>query len=210
MPDSKPTIVPLDRSRLGDAAKLLADAFYEDPMASYMIPEEHNRHDGLRRMMRRCLSYGMLYGRVETTEDLEGVAAWIPPKYVKFNFFRLLRSGMIIVPWILGRAAAKRFSQAMSDAGRLHAKHAPGRHWYLFILAVAPNAQRRGVGTTLMEHGLARIDGQNLPCYLETSSQKNVEYYPRHGFEMREKTTVAGGSLGVWAFLRQPGKTKAD
>ncbi|MEA1952289.1 MAG: GNAT family N-acetyltransferase [Planctomycetota bacterium] len=205
MSDSKPTIVPLDRSRLGDAAELLVDAFYDDPMAAYMVPDESKRRGKLRQMMRRFLSYGMLYGHVETTEDFQGLAAWIPPEYVKFNFWRMLRSGMIVVPWILGRAAAKRFSQAMAEGDRLHAKHAPGQHWYLFILAVGPHTQRSGVGTALIQHGLARIDRQGLPCYLETTSQKNVEYYPRHGFDMVEETSVGNGLLNVWGFLRQPG-----
>lgn len=204
MPNPKPTIVPLNRSRLGDATELLADAFLDDPFAAYMIPDESQRRRGIKRMMGRCLSYGMLYGHVDTTENLDGVAAWVKPEYVKFNFMRMLRSGMIAIPWILGRAATRRFSQAMSDADRLHSKHAPGRHWYLFILAAGPNSQRRGVGTALMRHGLARIDAQGLPCFLETTAQKNVEYYPRHGFEMVETATVGDGPLGVWAFLRQP------
>ena len=141
-----------------------------------------------------------------TTDHFEGLAVWIKPKYVNFNFIRTLRSGMIAVPWILGRVAARRFYQAMADGSRLHAKHAPGRHWYLFILAARPDAQRRGVGTALIRHGLARIDEQGLPCYLETTSPKNVEYYPRHGFEMVEETASGGGLLHVWAFLRQAGK----
>lgn len=205
MTDSKPTIVPLERSRLGDAAELLADAFFDDPFARYMIPDESKRRRTIGRMMGRCLSYGMLYGHVETTENFEGIAVWIKPEYVNFNFFRTLRSGMIAIPWILGRAAARRFSRAMADGSRLHAKHAPGRHWYLFILAARPDAQRRGVGTALMRHGLARVDEQGLPCYLETSSPKNVAYYPRHGFKMVEETGLGDGSLSMWAFLRQAG-----
>jgi len=184
MPDSKPTIVPLKRSQLKDAAGLLADAFFDDPLASYMVPDKNKRRRELSRMMGRCLSYGMLYGHVETTENLEGVAAWVKPEYVKFNFYRMLRSGMIAIPWILGLGATRRFNRVLSDGDRLHAKYAPGRHWYLFILAANPNAQRRGGGTALMNRGLARIDAQGLPCYLETMSHKNVAYYPRHGFEM--------------------------
>ncbi len=204
MSDSTLSIVSLDRYQLDDASELLVDAFYDDPMASFMIPDETKRRGVLRPVMRRFLSYAMLYGHVETTDDLQGIAAWILPEYVKFNFWRMLRSGMIAVPWIMGRAAAKRFSKAMSEGDRIHAKHAPGRHWYLFILAVVPNSQRSGVGTALVEHGFARIDRQGLPCYLETTSQKNIKYYPRHGFEMVEETNAGNNSLNIWGFLRQP------
>ena len=199
---SKPTIVPLQPSLRSEAVELLADAFFDDPFSRYMIPDESKRRRGVARMMGRCLNYGMLYGHVETTEDLEGLAVWLKPQYANFNFPRLLRSGMIFVPWILGRSASRRFSRANKMADRLHAKYAAESHWYLFILAVRPDCQRRGVGGALLRHGLARIDAQGLPCYLETTSKKNLDYYPRHGFEMVEHKSLDGEAVDFWAFLR--------
>ena len=65
MPDAKPNVVPLERLRLGEAADLLADAFFDDPFASYMIPDQSKRRRTVSRMMGRCMSYGMLYGHVD-------------------------------------------------------------------------------------------------------------------------------------------------
>ena len=207
VPDSKPTIVPLKPSRQVEAVELLADAFFDDPFSQYMIPDESKRRRGVTRMMGRCLNYGILYGHVETTfsaSRMEGLAVWIKPQYVNFNFARTLRSGMIFLPLLLGRGASRRFSHALESASRLHAEHAPGRHWHLFILAIRPDFQRRGVGTTLMQHGLARIDAAGLPCYLETTAEKNLDYYPRHGFEMVGREGLDGDGVNFWAFLRRP------
>ena len=201
---SKPTIVPLDSSRWGEAVELQVDALFDEPVIQYIFPDKSKRRRGLTHMMARSIKYGMLYGHVETTEDLEGLAVWVKPQYVNFNFICTLRSGMIFLPLLLGRGASRRFSHALESASRLHAEHAPGRHWHLFILAIRPDFQRRGVGTTLMQHGLARIDAAGLPCYLETTAEKNLDYYPRHGFEMVGREGLDGDGVNFWAFLRRP------
>lgn len=208
MADSERTIVPLDPSRRSEAAELLADAFFDDPLSQYIIPDESKRRHGITRMMARCLHYGMLYGHVETTEEMEGLAVWIKPKYMDFNFIRTVRSGLIFVSWLLGRSAMQRFSKANKVADRLHAKYAAESHWYLFVLAAKSGCQRRGVGTALMQHGLARIDAEGLPCYLETNTEKNVGYYLGQGFEMVEHDSIGEGNLGFWAFLRDPKSPK--
>ena len=53
-----------------------------------------------------------------------------------------------------------------------------------------------------MQHGLARVDTEGLPCYLETTAEKNLDYYPRHGFEMVARESFDGGDVNFWAFLR--------
>jgi GNAT superfamily N-acetyltransferase len=67
----------------------------------------------------------------------------------------------------------------------------PGRHpaqpyWYLEVVGVDPMAQRLGIGTRLLEPVLALVDETGQPCYLETMTARNVVWYQRLGFEVRE------------------------
>jgi ribosomal protein S18 acetylase RimI-like enzyme len=54
--------------------------------------------------------------------------------------------------------------------------------WYLEVLSVRPESQRRGLGTRLLEPILERADRDGMPCCLETSDPSNVAYYERFGF----------------------------
>ena len=49
---------------------------------------------------------------------------------------------------------------------------------------------------------LARIDSEHLPCYLETTEERNVPFYERHGFKVVEIDKVQDTPMMFWAMLR--------
>lgn len=63
--------------------------------------------------------------------------------------------------------------------------HLAGRsHFYLHVLAVKPEYQRRGLGALLLSWGLQKADALGLESYLEASSA-GKKLYETHGFEVR-------------------------
>ena len=63
-------------------------------------------------------------------------------------------------------------------------------HWYLYLLAVG--ARGMGIGSALLDHGLARADASGLPAHLEATSEGAARLYERHGF--RTTATIAPGA----------------
>jgi GNAT superfamily N-acetyltransferase len=73
---------------------------------------------------------------------------------------------------------------------KVEAAHNDEPHWYLVVLSVRPDSQRRGLGSRLVEPILERADRQGLPCRLETSDPANV-FYQRFGFEVTDPAFAA-------------------
>ena len=65
-------------------------------------------------------------------------------------------------------------------------------HWYLYLLAVDAGARGMGIGSALLDHGLARADASGLPAHLEATSEGAARLYERHGF--RTTATIAPGA----------------
>jgi ribosomal protein S18 acetylase RimI-like enzyme len=61
-----------------------------------------------------------------------------------------------------------------------------GDAWYLSIIAVAPQAQGRGLGGRLLTPTLAEADAAGAACYLETFGPRSIKFYERLGFIARE------------------------
>ncbi len=80
----------------------------------------------------------------------------------------------------------------------------PGPHWYLWGLAVDPDCQSRGLGTLLMQPGLAQADQEHLPCYLETHAAHNISFYEKRGFKLVRSEKVPGIDVPFWCFVRMP------
>ncbi len=198
------TVVPLLESQVDEAAELAVRAFRSDPMMRYVFPDEDSRRRHGKWFLQRCIRYGLRCGLVHTTQDLAGVAAWIRPEHTPMRLVQVLRSGMLAAPCKLGWSAFRRFLTLTKAMENAHQQAASGRHWYLLLLVVDPSHQRRGVGTALLAPGLAQVDNDALPCYLETTTEGNTTYYRRHGFEVWAQQTVSPGVPSFWPMVREP------
>jgi ribosomal protein S18 acetylase RimI-like enzyme len=84
-------------------------------------------------------------------------------------------------------------------------RHRPDEpHWYVSHLAVAPEAQGRGIGGRLLDHGLRRADANHVGTYLETANPANLAFYARHGLREVGLVDVAGAPP-VWLLWRPAG-----
>jgi len=200
------TVVPLLESQVDAAAELGVRAFRNDPMMQYVFPDEDRRQRHGKWFLERCIRYGLRCGTVHTTEDFAGVVAWIRPEHTPMRLIQVLRSGMLAAPCKLGWPTFRRFLRLTKAMEAAHQQATPGRHWYLLLLVVDPPHQRRGVGSALLAPGLAQVDNDGLPSYLETTTEQNTTYYRKHGFEAWGPQTVAAGVPSFWPMLREPRK----
>ena len=98
----------------------------------------------------------------------------------------------------------------LAGLDRMEARHPQDRpHWYLFILGTEPAAQGRGLGSALLAQVLARIDADGMPAYLESSNERNLALYGRHGFEITSEVTIPGGPR-IWPMWREPHPSTDD
>jgi ribosomal protein S18 acetylase RimI-like enzyme len=188
----------LRRATAADAHRLktvLAEAFYEDPVLSWLLPDQRSREARLRRFFAIELRYlGLPHGHVWTTEDLSGTAislpasAWHPP----------LRA--VLLEGRLFGAQLPRATRLQLATDRRHLREP---HHYFRDIGVLPEAQGRGLGSALMRPTLERCDREGLPAYLEASSERSAALYERLGFRVTEELRI-GGSPPLWLMLREP------
>jgi GNAT superfamily N-acetyltransferase len=82
--------------------------------------------------------------------------------------------------------------------------HPSTPHYYLAILGTDPDAQGRGIGSALLQPTLETCDRDAIPAYLESSKERNVDFYARHGFRVTGELQMPDGPR-VWPMWRDPG-----
>jgi len=195
-------IQELNPNDLERAAATMGQAFETDPMVQWMSPDAATRARFSRQFTRVPLRYGLRYGRVTESNDAQAVSIWIPPER-PLSMMGLIRCGMLAMPFQIGLAPFSRFLSANKEMGRFHDEHASEPHWYLFAIGVSPKLQGRGLGTALIAEGLQRADQDGCPCYLETSSERNVPYYERFGFRVVGEAPLGKDGPPGWAMRRE-------
>ena len=174
---------------------MLADAFYEDPLFCWLMPDDSKRQARLRRFFAIELRHLALpRGRVWTTSDLAGAALSLPPGAWHVPLRATLLEGTAFGIHLL-RAA---WYQAATDL-----RHVRRPHYYVRDIGVHPNMQGRGLGSALLRPTLDRCDREGLPAYLEASSERNAALYERLGFRTTRELRV-GGSPPLRLMLRRP------
>jgi GNAT superfamily N-acetyltransferase len=183
---------------------MLAEAFFDDPVFAWLMPEDSKRRARLRRYFGVDLRwYSLPRGRVWTTADLSGAALTLPPGKWRVPPHTTLLQGSAFG---LRLARAARMGATM-EWRHAHELRAP--HYYVRDIGVHPDQQGKGLGSALLRPTLDRCDRERLPAYIEASSERSAALYERLGFQHVKELRV-GGSPPLWLMIRPPHSTPAS
>jgi ribosomal protein S18 acetylase RimI-like enzyme len=196
--------ISLERAHTHQAMAALGRAFADDPLMKYVLPDDDKRPQATPELYGGIIRYALLYGKAYTTSNVDGAACWLPPEQSSPTLLRMLKAGMLKVPFLLGWKSYQRLNEFEAQAEILHKRHATKPHWYLWALGVDPACQGKGTGGVLLQPIIAQADADKTPCYLETQNEKNLPFYEKHGFKVSEQKEVFKNAVTTWAMLRQP------
>jgi ribosomal protein S18 acetylase RimI-like enzyme len=193
-----PEVTPATASDRAPIAETLKEAFVDDPLAIWMLPDERSRPG---RMLRQFdVELRVVYlplGTVWTTSDNRGAAVWRPPG--RIPTMTVLRA----IPEELRALGLKALGSSFTVA-RVMPRFPKQPYWYLHGLGVRTADQGKGIGSALLRPVLDRCDDSGLPAYLITATQPNIAFYSRHGFEVTNETQVPHSGPRIWTMWRDP------
>lgn len=201
--DGSRTVRPFVRADIAAAAGMLARAFADDPVMTWIFPDDQMRQRRLPPFFAGSLRDASL--RHDGTEvvvadgAMLGCAIWMPPGTWRPSIARQL----IALPGLIVRLGS-RLAVASTTYGTMVRFHPEQPHWYLSGIGTDPPVQGTGVGSELMRSRLVRCDASGLPAYLESSKQRNVPFYERHGFRVTRELQIPGGGPSIWLMWRDP------
>ncbi|AYA25991.1 MAG: GNAT family N-acetyltransferase [Rhodococcus sp. (in: high G+C Gram-positive bacteria)] len=184
-------------------APVVAEAFVDDPVFTWMFPDEHHRIRRMTRFFAADARHHMVpLGATDIAESdgvVGGAAMWAPPGRWRSDMWTSLR----LLPGFCA-ALGRYMKRGRQVDETLDAAHPGEPHWYLSTIGTSPAARGTGLGTALMKAGLDRADAEHAPAYLESSKEANVPYYERFGFEVTRAIVVPDGGPTLWGMWRQP------
>jgi len=197
------TPVRADSSTVDAAASDLGAAFVDDPILSWFMRDDAQRHTARQRFFRVLMRESALVdGEIERPSTGGGAAVWLPSE--KAGAQPLLRE-LRALPMLIhatGMARFKRLTELRDAMDRHHPTDRP--HDYLWFLGVHPDAQGAGVGSRLLQARTGRLDRLGRPAWLETATPRNVPLYQRFGFEITAEYRPAVDGPLIWGMWREP------
>ena len=198
-------LLPLKKEQLKEASVVCSRAFMDDPWTSYIIPDEKKRKITIHYMLESYLRLELMVGEIYTVSPkIEGVAGWMLSDR-KIGLITLLRSRFYIYAVKSGFRAFIRDGKIDDFYDKIKKKRAPKKHRYLALLAVDPKFQGKGYRGALLKPMLKRLDKEKMPCWVDTSREKNISFYSHFGFRVMHQEEYRGSGLVITAMQRDPG-----
>ena len=181
-------------------AAQLAHTFADDPITNFVFRNEARRDAALRTFFSTLMrTEYMAFGGCYTTEGAIGAAIWGPAGKPFPTGLAGITSLLPVLPYV-----ATNLSKTLRFLNLVESMHPKEPHWYLATLGTAVDWQGKGVGSALLQPVLEHCDAEGLPCYLESSKERNVPFYRRHGFEVVKEVQLPSGGPTIWTMWRDP------
>jgi len=192
------SIEPLKGEELREAAKVAARAMAPTPFPMALFQGQQDSERGMETLF--GITFGRPPGKVllaKKDDQVIGVMRMVEWPHCQLS----LTQALWILPAML--VTLKGGAIRMLRGRSIWEKHHPKKpHYHLDPLAVAPEMQGQGIGSSLLRHFCEHVDQAKQAAYLGTDRPENVRLYERFGFSVIGKATALG--VRIYFMWRPP------
>tara|TARA_B110000438_G_C15763046_1_gene628218 strand:- start:396 stop:1001 length:606 start_codon:yes stop_codon:yes gene_type:complete len=183
--------VRADPTQFPDATACLTEAFLEDPVMSYIFEDK-----GHRPLLLSAFYANRLASRPDTDrlllplgEEKSAAALWVAPeknseKDASYSGAIAAAVAVLGENWVHNR---------LINLNSLIEAAPKTPHWYLAFIGTRPEAQGKGLASSLINAVTEICDSDKTPAYLESSNPENVSLYEKHGFKVTGEVALKNG-----------------
>ena len=181
-------IVPLEKLHVRKATAVIADAFVNEPGAVATIRKTPEKRLPLLRKYfgaQVALSLSQGASRCALLDgELVGAMIVTAPGAKPLSTLDMLK----LLPRMLSQSNPGILWRGIKSSMEDERNRPKAPNYCLDLLAVAPNFQGQGIGSTMLTHLTDTADREELLTYLSTTDPKTLPFYEKHGFEIISET----------------------
>ena len=166
-----------DRSVVID---ILSDSFDTNKSVNYIVKQDEKRRIRIRNLIGYSFDVCYLFGEIYLSEDKNGCALILLPDKKKVTF----KSVLLDIKLIFSGIGLARIATILERETQIKKYHPKTPIYYLWFIGVKTNAQRKGIGSTLLKEIIKESILNKRDIYLETSTLENIPWYQKFGCEL--------------------------
>jgi ribosomal protein S18 acetylase RimI-like enzyme len=184
--------------------EILINSFQNDPHTLWLVGEEPQKAKRMKQMMAYAFEYCMVNGEIHLNHDKSAVALWKKPNSSKMSFGLMVESIKFLIAFGLKRM--KKIGKMEQDLSEKYPEKS--EYVYLWFLGTLNSEQGKGYGSVLLNHQFGKATQEQKIIILETSTEKNVNYYQKKGFEIYGDLELGNGGDLTVSLMRKDYKSE--
>ncbi len=147
---------------------------------NFVVNNSGNRYKRLKALMEFQFDLSLLDGKVFLSDDEKGCILYI--ERIEFSFKKIL----LEIKLLFNSIGVNNVFKVIKREKLLENFHPKEKFVHLWIMAVLPNEQGKGIGTKLLKESLKIYQDQLI--YVETTTPENREFYIQNDFVIFHET----------------------
>jgi ribosomal protein S18 acetylase RimI-like enzyme len=193
----------LTLSDVEPAARVMAEAFQDDPLCGFMLPVERTRAKTMYKFFCAMGEVSIQQQRVYGVgEPLKGVAYWKAPNQENMSIRVSSLGKFLPLLFTYYPIGFFRSHAIFRQIDAMHARYASEPHYYLDNIGVLASARGKGFSSRLIRPIIEKAEAQGVIAYTETATRANVSLYEHFGFECVEECAIPGTGVTICALRR--------
>lgn len=159
---------------------ILTKSFDDNKSVNYVVKQDEKREERIRGLMDYSFDVCNAFGDVWMADDDQACALVLYPDKKRTTPDAIMWD----VKLALSVIGLTRVGQVLGRESKIKAFHPKMSFSYLWFIGVRPENQNKGKGSQLLNEIINHSERNNKPIYLETSVDRNLPWYKKHGFEI--------------------------
>jgi ribosomal protein S18 acetylase RimI-like enzyme len=165
---------------------ILANAFEDNLSVNYIVKQDKNREERIKFLMEYSVDICSKYGKIYLSDDENACALVLFPELKKDNFWTISKDIDLIAKSI----GFENIFKALKRESKIKATQLKDNIYYLWFIGVDPAHQNKGTGSVLLSMILKEANAMGKTVCLETSTESNIPWYQKHGFQIYDKISL--------------------
>ena len=170
--------------------KILLVSFKNDPHVTWLLEESKSKFK-LKVLIDYVVHQTFRRGEMYLSDDNNAVALWDFERSEGMSFHYIWRNLAFLIQ--IGIKSVVRIVKSEAQVHNNFRKYP--RYCHLYLIGVLPEAQGKGLASTLMNPMIQRMKEKSIPVFLETANLRNVDIYKKKGFKIFGTLTIGDQNL---------------
>lgn len=169
-----------DENQKSLVVDILSRSFDDNKSVNYVVKQDSERQSRIKGLMEYSFNVCNAFGEVWLSDDNEACALVLLPDKKRTTLNSILWDAKLALSVI----GLNRIGSVLGRESKINSFHPREPFTYLWFIGVKPGLQNKGKGSALLEEIIEASNDQGRPIYLETSVDRNLPWYQKHGFEI--------------------------
>ncbi|MDK2855962.1 MAG: hypothetical protein PWQ86_1175 [Bacillota bacterium] len=195
-------IRPMAAKDFEEVLSVMVRAFHNGALYRYVAPDEKVRTEFLQKVFGARLASSLGREEIHVAEEegrVVAAAIWIRPQPASTDNSKMTGAGALSG---LPTDVIERWTDFTKILLAAQRKSIQPPFWSLAPIAVLPEKQGKGIASKLIRLQLAKIDAEQLPCFLATQDAPNVNIYYRYGFRITSEDHISDSGVVNYTMVR--------